>query len=228
MHNPFAEVVDESTDADLIEQAKHGSRDALEKLVLRHQSWIYNIAVRMVFDAQDAEEVTQEVLIKAITRLSTFQGESQFRTWLYRITINTTQNLMRQRFRRERMQRALAEMKSGYGGTAFGEKGIAEAGGFDGYRPLVVAIADFFARMEPLHQTAKTHIEAQSLSLKIGGIIASDKNPTGGIVIINERSYGPGDQIKDARIIYDHVDGHYPSDHFPVTATVVFSPPGSR
>jgi hypothetical protein len=47
MHNPFAEVVDESTDADLIEQAKHGSRDALEKLVLRHQSWIYNIAVRM-------------------------------------------------------------------------------------------------------------------------------------------------------------------------------------
>ncbi|MHB0958786.1 MAG: RNA polymerase sigma factor [Pirellulaceae bacterium] len=95
MHNPFAEVVDESTDADLIEQAKHGSRDALEKLVLRHQSWIYNIAVRMVFHAQDAEEVTQEVLIKAITRLSTFQGESQFRTWLYRITANHVLNMRR-------------------------------------------------------------------------------------------------------------------------------------
>jgi len=95
MHNPFAEVVDESTDADLIEQAGHGSRDALEKLVLRHQSWIYNIAVRMVFHAQDAEEVTQEVLIKAITRLSTFQGESQFRTWLYRITANHVLNMKR-------------------------------------------------------------------------------------------------------------------------------------
>jgi RNA polymerase sigma factor (sigma-70 family) len=95
MHNPFAEVVDESTDADLIEQAKHGSRDALEKLVLRHQSWIYNIAVRMVFHAQDAEEVTQEVVIKAITRLSTFQGESQFRTWLYRITANHVLNMKR-------------------------------------------------------------------------------------------------------------------------------------
>lgn len=95
MHNPFAEVVNESTDADLIEQAKHGSRDALEKLVLRHQSWIYNIAVRMVFHAQDAEEVTQEVLIKAITRLSTFQGESQFRTWLYRITANHVLNMRR-------------------------------------------------------------------------------------------------------------------------------------
>lgn len=95
MHNPFAEVVDESTDADLIEQAKHGSRDALEKLVLRHQSWIYNIAVRMVFHVQDAEEVTQEVLIKAITRLSTFQGESLFRTWLYRITANHVLNMQR-------------------------------------------------------------------------------------------------------------------------------------
>lgn len=95
MYNPFAEIVDESTDTDLIEQAKHGSSEALEKLVLRHQSWIYNIAVRMVFHTQDAEEVTQEVLIKAITRLSTFQGESQFRTWLYRITANHVLNMKR-------------------------------------------------------------------------------------------------------------------------------------
>ncbi len=95
MHNPFHEIVDESTDANLIEQAKQGSRDALERLVLRHQSWIYNIAVRMVFHTQDAEEVTQEVLIKAITRLSTFQGESQFRTWLYRITANHVLNMRR-------------------------------------------------------------------------------------------------------------------------------------
>ncbi len=95
MHNPFAEVVDESTDADLIKRAKQGNYEALEKLVLRHQAWIYNIAVRMVFHPQDAEEVTQEVLIKAITRLSTYQGESQFRTWLYRITANHILNMKR-------------------------------------------------------------------------------------------------------------------------------------
>jgi RNA polymerase sigma factor (sigma-70 family) len=93
MHNPFAEIVDESTDTGLIEQAKHGSREALEKLVLRHQAWVYNIAIRMVFQPQDAEEVTQEVLLKAITRLSTFQGESRFRTWLYRITANHVLNM---------------------------------------------------------------------------------------------------------------------------------------
>jgi RNA polymerase sigma factor (sigma-70 family) len=95
MHNPFTEIVDESTDTDLIEQAKQGSREALEKLVLRHQAWIYNIAIRMVFFPQDAEEVAQEVLIKAITRLSSFQGESRFRTWLYRIAANHVLNMKR-------------------------------------------------------------------------------------------------------------------------------------
>lgn len=95
MPNPFTEVVDEESETDLIEQAKHGNRESLEKLVLRHQAWIYNIAVRMVFHPQDAEEVTQEVLIKAITRLSTFEGESQFRTWLYRIAANHVLNMRR-------------------------------------------------------------------------------------------------------------------------------------
>jgi DNA-directed RNA polymerase specialized sigma24 family protein len=83
MHNPFTEVAgDDHENVELVRRAKNGDRDALERLVLRHQAWIYNLAVRMVFQPQDAEEVTQEVLIKAVTRLSTFQGESKFRTWL--------------------------------------------------------------------------------------------------------------------------------------------------
>jgi RNA polymerase sigma factor (sigma-70 family) len=94
--NPFAEISDgDSTDTDLVDQAKNGDRAALEKLVLRHQVWIYNIAVRMVFRPQDAEEVTQEVLVKVITKLSTFKGESTFRTWLYRIAANHVLNMKR-------------------------------------------------------------------------------------------------------------------------------------
>lgn len=96
MHNPFAEATDdEPDDVELVCQANSGNRDSLEKLILRHQAWIYNIAVRMVFNPQDAEEVTQEVLIKAVTRLSTFRGESKFRTWLYRITANHVLNMKR-------------------------------------------------------------------------------------------------------------------------------------
>src|SRR5258708_7864160 len=58
--NPFTETAETHvTDAELVVQAKNGDRAALEMLVLRHQAWIYNIAVRMVFSPQDAEEVTQ-------------------------------------------------------------------------------------------------------------------------------------------------------------------------
>src|SRR4029077_9392513 len=98
MFNPFTEVAEGGpTDAELVEKAKSGDRAALEKLVLRHQALIYNIAVRMVFQPQDAEEVTQEVLVKVITQLSTFKAESKFRTWLYRIVANHVLNMKRRR-----------------------------------------------------------------------------------------------------------------------------------
>src|SRR5204863_9342881 len=83
----------DNDDSQLVEQAKNGDRAALETLILRHQAWIYNIAVRMVFQTHDAEEVTQEVLVKVITKLSTFKGDSAFRTWLYRIVVNHVLNM---------------------------------------------------------------------------------------------------------------------------------------
>lgn len=98
MFNPFTE--DPGGDADdvaLIDEARGGSRDALETLVRRHQAWVYNIAVRMVFHPQDAEEVTQEVLVKAVTRLATFRADCRFRTWLYRIAANHVLNMKRSR-----------------------------------------------------------------------------------------------------------------------------------
>src|SRR5262245_18349333 len=96
MFNPFSEVAGTgSVDAELVELAKNGDRVALEKLVLGHQAWIYNIAVRMVFRPQDAEEVTQEVLVKVVTKLGTFKGKSTFRTWIYRIAANHVLNMKR-------------------------------------------------------------------------------------------------------------------------------------
>src|SRR6266478_2047971 len=96
MFNPFNEVAESgSVDAELVERAIGGDRAALEELILRHQAWVYNIAVRMVFRPHDAEDVTQEVLVKVITKLSTFKGESTFRTWLYRIAANHVLNMKR-------------------------------------------------------------------------------------------------------------------------------------
>ncbi|GAK53115.1 RNA polymerase sigma factor [Candidatus Moduliflexus flocculans] len=73
-------------DDQLVSAAQQGNQPALEQLILRHQRWIYNIAIRMVGNPRDAEDVTQEILLKLIAKLNTFQRKSSFRTWLYRIT----------------------------------------------------------------------------------------------------------------------------------------------
>lgn len=84
-------------DCDLVARARSGEGDALEELVRRHQPWIYNIAVRMLYHPQDAQDATQEILIKALTHLSSFEGRSTFRTWLYRIVVRHVLNTRRGR-----------------------------------------------------------------------------------------------------------------------------------
>jgi RNA polymerase sigma factor (sigma-70 family) len=81
----------------LVIRARSGESDALEELVRRHQPWIYNIAVRMLYHPQDAQDATQEILIKALTHLSSFEGRSTFRTWLYRIVVRHVLNTKRGR-----------------------------------------------------------------------------------------------------------------------------------
>ena len=81
------DYIDQS-DSALVALALTGERDALQQLTLRHYPFVYNIAWKMVFNAQDAEDLTQEVFLKAITHLSQFKGRSEFRTWLYRIAAN--------------------------------------------------------------------------------------------------------------------------------------------
>lgn len=98
MTNPFIEQNDtDSTDQALVESAVKGDKKSLEHLVKRHQAWIYNIALKMVWDPVDAEDVTQETLIKIITKLSTFRGDSSFRTWAYRIAANHVINMKKRK-----------------------------------------------------------------------------------------------------------------------------------
>ena len=84
-------------DLGLVDRANRGDGDALETLVQRHQAWVYNVAVRMLAHPADAEDATQEIFIKALTRLASFEGRSAFRTWLYRIVVNHVLNMKRGR-----------------------------------------------------------------------------------------------------------------------------------
>ena len=88
MDNPFQINYPDQVDADLVKLAIGGDKQALQNLVIRHQIFIYNLALKMTRSVEDAEDLTQEVFIKAVTALSKFEGKSQFRTWLYRITVN--------------------------------------------------------------------------------------------------------------------------------------------
>jgi len=96
--NPLAErPTTDPEDRALVLRDKSGDRAALETLIGRHQAWIYNIAVRMLYHPQDAEDATQEILVKALTALSSYEGRSSFRTWLYRIVVNHVLNVKRGR-----------------------------------------------------------------------------------------------------------------------------------
>ncbi|HRE79436.1 MAG TPA: RNA polymerase sigma factor [Opitutaceae bacterium] len=86
--SPTTPFNDPGEDLRLLESAKAGSLPALDELVRRHQPWVFNLALRMVWRRETAEDATQEILLKAVTHLSTFAGRSKFSTWLYRIAVN--------------------------------------------------------------------------------------------------------------------------------------------
>ncbi len=73
---------------ELVEQAKLGDKRVLEEIVRRIQDKVYGLAIRMLFIPADAEDATQEILVKVITHLGTFKEESRFETWVYSIASN--------------------------------------------------------------------------------------------------------------------------------------------
>lgn len=84
----FLDNSNSKKDIQLIEEALSGSKAALELLLTRHYNFIYNVALRYVLSPDEAQDLTQEAIIKVITKLSQFNQRSEFRTWLYRIVFN--------------------------------------------------------------------------------------------------------------------------------------------
>jgi len=73
---------------ELIDEAIGGNKAALEALVLSVENMIYNLSLRMLGSPHDAQDASQEIIIKIITQLSSFCKESTFSTWVYRIATN--------------------------------------------------------------------------------------------------------------------------------------------
>jgi RNA polymerase sigma factor (sigma-70 family) len=89
MQNPLnQDSTLEPTDEHLVEVAILGDAAALQQLLGRQQLWIFNLAFYMLHSRVDAEDATQEVLVKIATNLGSFKGASSFRTWARRIAVN--------------------------------------------------------------------------------------------------------------------------------------------
>jgi RNA polymerase sigma factor (sigma-70 family) len=84
----------------LIELARAGDAGAFESLVLTHQKQVYNLALRMVGNEEDALDMSQEAFLRAYTSLEHFRGDSKFSVWLYRLTSNLCIDFIRSRKRR--------------------------------------------------------------------------------------------------------------------------------
>src|SRR4026207_456515 len=80
------------TEQSLIQRAQKGDHAAFAALVDEHQHYVYNLALRVVKDENEALDLTQETFVRAWTALPNFRRQSQFRTWLYRIVTNLCYN----------------------------------------------------------------------------------------------------------------------------------------
>ncbi len=79
-------------DSVLVQQSQTGDTTAMERLILKYQTRIYNVVLRMCGNPDDAAELSQETFVKVIESIDKFKGKSSFYTWLFRIAVNLTLN----------------------------------------------------------------------------------------------------------------------------------------
>ena len=87
-------------EAAIVRKVLGGDANAFETLVLEYEKNVYNIALRMTGNSEDAADMTQEAFIKAYNSLQSFRGDSKFSVWLYRIVSNVCLDFLRSRNRR--------------------------------------------------------------------------------------------------------------------------------
>lgn len=90
----------EDSDVELVQRARAGDTQAFGLLVNRYQTFVYNLALRVIHNSQEAEDLAQEAFVRAWLALPNFRAQAAFRTWLYRIVTNLCYNRLPQ-LRRE-------------------------------------------------------------------------------------------------------------------------------
>jgi RNA polymerase sigma-70 factor, ECF subfamily len=90
-------VTHDVSDSELVQRAQAGDLSAFEALTLRHEQRIYSLAMRILRQQHDAEDVTQQTFLSALEYLDSFRGEASFSTWLLRIATHAALKILRKR-----------------------------------------------------------------------------------------------------------------------------------
>ncbi len=98
------------SDKQLARQAATGDRAALERLFRRHYATIYAFAQKICGDPIVAEDITQDVVVKLMGSIGTFDGRSAFTSWLYRVVLTKALDYRRKEFRRTRLKQAFGKL----------------------------------------------------------------------------------------------------------------------
>lgn len=99
----------EVSEKKIIEKVLGGDANAFEELVLKYEKTVYNLALRMVGDRDDASDMTQETFIKAYGSLSSFRGDSKFSVWIYRIATNVCLDFLRSKSRKQQVSLTVSD-----------------------------------------------------------------------------------------------------------------------
>jgi len=92
------------SDIELVNEFKNGNTSAFDEIVRRYQKRVYSLARKILANHDDADDVAQEVFVKLFYSLHDFKGESSLFTWIYRITINECNNILRKKKVRDFVQ----------------------------------------------------------------------------------------------------------------------------
>jgi RNA polymerase sigma-70 factor (ECF subfamily) len=102
-------VTEADRDEDLVRRYLSGDTPAFGMLVERHQTRVYNVALRVLGNAEDARDATQDAFLSALRKLGSFRGDAAFTTWMHRVTVNACYDLLRRQRRQPLLRLATEE-----------------------------------------------------------------------------------------------------------------------
>jgi RNA polymerase sigma-70 factor, ECF subfamily len=95
----FALMTENQNEKNLLADCRNGNREAFESLYNQHQKRVFSVALNFFgVDESLAKDITQQVFLKIFEKINEFRGESEFTTWLYRMTVNACIDEQRQSF----------------------------------------------------------------------------------------------------------------------------------